>query len=218
MNFIVSIPRSGQHMVAAILEYIVKGHDLEYSYCEYYTCCKSFPCKKGSVFLKNHDFPHSTPRVPISPENKYLVLYRKDPILQLEAIARYHNKKTLPDMVSVMKDRRPMYDQFVEKWCRRPDHEPNILVFDYYELLASPVEHMKTVFQHFYPNVPLRPEVWENLMLQTFLVDNGRRIFVPRRIEIPRVMDPVYYQQLQDAITSEEDHKAQSTESKTTGP
>ena len=113
-----------------------------------------------------------------------------------------------------------MYDQFVEKWCRRPnhDHDPNILLFDYYELLASPVENMKTVFQHFYPDVPLRPEVWDNIMSHTFLVDNGRRKFVPRRIEIPRVMDPVYYQQLQDALTSAEDHKARWTESKTTGP
>jgi len=202
MNFIISFPRSGQHLVAGVMEYITKGHDLEFSYCDFYSCCKSIPCQKGSIFMKNHDMPHhrNNIRVPIDQQNKYLVLYRKDPILQLEAYARYLDKKTLEEVISSIRKSRAYYNKFVEKWVDTNNN--NILVFDYYELLASPVENMKTIFQHFYPSIQPKPEVFGNIMSHTFLIDNGKRQFLPRQIEVPRTMNPVYYQQLLDSINS----------------
>ena len=60
--------------------------DIPYSYCEYYTCCRTIPCKLNSVYQKNHDFGL---RFPIKDNEKYLFLYREDKIEQLEAYFRY---------------------------------------------------------------------------------------------------------------------------------
>jgi hypothetical protein len=196
MYFIISYPRSGQHLIASLLEYAVTGHGVEYSYCEFYSCCGSIPCKKGSMFMKNHDV---TQDIPITPENKYLVLYRKDPILQLEAYARYilkEKKPRLEETIQFIRNNRPKYDRFVQKWCH--DSMPNVLVLDYYEFLASPVDNMKTIFHHFYPTIQSKPEIWDTMQSQTFMVDDGRRNKVPRLIEPPRIMNPEYYQRLQD--------------------
>jgi len=170
-------------MIASVLEYLVIGHGMEYSYCEFYNCCYTIPCKKGSIFQKNHDFDGN---LPITSENKYLVLYRKDPILQLEAYARYMNMTSLEETCQFMCSKRKFYDRFVQKWCHH--HHPNVLVFDYYELLASPVENMKTIFHHFYPDITLRPEVWDTILLQTFSIYQ-----IQRPIQSPRLMDSEYY-------------------------
>ena len=60
--------------------------DIPYSYCEYYTCCRTIPCKLNSVYQKNHDFRLM---FPIKDNEKYLFLYREDKIEQLEAYYRY---------------------------------------------------------------------------------------------------------------------------------
>jgi hypothetical protein len=151
--------------------------------------------------MKNHDFmTRTSPEgIPIIPENKYLVLYRKDPILQLEAYARYtwkEKKPRLEETIQFIRNHRPSYDRFVQKWCRQS--LPNVLVVDYYEFLASPVDHMKTIFHHVYPTIESKPEVWDTMQSQTFMVDDGRRNKIPRRIEAPPIMDPEYYQRLLD--------------------
>jgi hypothetical protein len=91
MNFLISFPRSGQHLTECILRYLCESHGIKYSYCEYYKCCNSTPCKKGSIFQKNHDFgiENGKELVEIDNESKYLVLFRKDSILQLESYYRY---------------------------------------------------------------------------------------------------------------------------------
>lgn len=197
MNFIISYPRSGQHLVSTILEYMTTAHDMEYSYCEFYSCCRTFPCKKDALFLKNHDLDG---KVPITPENKYLVLYRKDPLLQLEAYARYKNKTSMEQVVNFIHHHKKSYDRFVMKWCSTTTTS-NILVVDYYELLASPIESTRAIFRHFFPSIELQSEVWDTMLSRTFLVDNGRRLHVPRCIEPPRTIDPVYYQQLLENTT-----------------
>jgi hypothetical protein len=192
MNFIISYPRSGQHMVASILEYLVIGHGMEYSYCDFYNCCYSIPCKKGSIFQKNHDFDEN---ISITSENKYLVLYRKDPILQLEAYARYMNTTSFEGMCHFMCSKWHSYDRFVQKWCHSHSEPSNILVFDYYELLASPVENLKTIFHHFYPDITPIPEVWDTILSQTFFIHE-----IQRPIQSPRVMDFEYYHRLRERM------------------
>ena len=81
-NFLVSFPRSGQHLLERLLKDTYEYYDWEFSYCEFYECCRSAPCSKGSLFTKNHDFGVN---LPIEDEYRYLVLYRHDKLRQLEA-------------------------------------------------------------------------------------------------------------------------------------
>lgn len=134
----------------------------------------------------------------MSDENKYLVLYRRDPILQLEAFARHENRRTLNDTVEFMKFYLPWYHNFVEKWCDN-ETRSNVLVYEYYEFFQDPVCHTKIVFQHFYPTIPLRNEIFDDLLSVTFSTDDGNRNIVQAPIFTPKKMPEEYYQQLQEA-------------------
>ena len=51
--FIISFPRSGQHVMQRLLNHIYNYYGKEFSYCEYYTCCNEIPCKKMFVSKKS---------------------------------------------------------------------------------------------------------------------------------------------------------------------
>lgn len=91
LSFIISFPRSGQHLTSGVLEWLHEKNDLNYGYCEFYNCCRSVPCEKGHNFQKNHDFwlYQNNNLLKIIESHKYLVLYREDIISQLEAYYRY---------------------------------------------------------------------------------------------------------------------------------
>ena len=87
---IVSIPRSGQHFTQRALKFYHKSMNLDYSYCEFYNCCQSRPCKKNkNSFQKNHDWELD---FQINDKDKYLFLYRKNKVQQIEANFRLHLK------------------------------------------------------------------------------------------------------------------------------
>ena|GEM_PF-5931436 len=47
----VSLPRSGHHLLADVLE----GYFQSPLHCGYDNCCQSIPCAHGRVFQKHHD-------------------------------------------------------------------------------------------------------------------------------------------------------------------
>lgn len=163
MNIIVSFPRSGQHLVEKILEFCCKEHEIEFTYCEFYGCCKSLPCKLGKQTSKNHDFELN---IEIDDKIKYISLYRKDLILQLEAYYRYNLKYNnleynYKELLDFIKERKPYYEKFVEKWIK--NDKSNILKIDYYEIIDNPIEISKKIFNHFYPEIDLKDEIFHKL-------------------------------------------------------
>ena len=58
MDIIVSFPRSGQHLVEKILEFCCKEHDIDFTYCEFYTCCESLPCKEEVIWIPSAFTPN----------------------------------------------------------------------------------------------------------------------------------------------------------------
>jgi hypothetical protein len=164
MSIMVSFPRSGQHLVERILSYCCEQHDVEFTYCEFYTCCESLPCKEGKQISKNHDF---NLRLEIENNTKYVSLYRKDIIIQLEAYYRYwikynDEKYEYKNLLSFIKDKTPYYNEFVNKWINNKNK--NILKVEYYEILDNPEKISKKIFKHFFPDVKIKNSVFRNLV------------------------------------------------------
>ena len=151
---LVSFPRSGQHMIERMLRDFHLNCNIPYSYCEYYNCCNTVPCKYNYIYQKNHDFNLN---LIINSEQKYIFLYRKDKIEQLEAGYRYvegtnegkydHISKYKPDysnqneyknLVEFCKEKSYYYDNLVKKYV--DDEQKNILPIDYNYFLENPVK------------------------------------------------------------------------------
>ena len=82
-KYIVSIPRSGQHMTENCLREYHRLMNLDYSYCEYYNCCGKRPCARHvNPIQKDHDFDLKSS---INKDSKYLFLYRSNMSRQIEA-------------------------------------------------------------------------------------------------------------------------------------
>ena len=163
MKIIVSFPRSGQHLVEKILKYCCSEHNVEFTYCELYTCCHSIPCAKGKEISKNHDFELD---LEINSDIKYVILYRKDIILQLEAYYRYwikynNEKYRYKDLLNFVKDKTDYYNNFVNKWISNKNK--NILKVEYYEILDNPKKVSKKIFKHFFPDTKINNNVFKNL-------------------------------------------------------
>jgi hypothetical protein len=157
--YTISFPRSGQQLLQSILEYVFKNHDIEYSFCEYYNCCKSIPCRCGSIICKNHDFQNN---YEILPDNKYIVLYREDKILQLESYYRNNVKRNnkeydYDDLITFTKQNSLYYDNFKNKWVNNSNN--NILKIEYYNLVNNTVECIKQIMFHLLPNVTIKPDI-----------------------------------------------------------
>jgi len=197
-NFIISFPRSGQHLVESVLNFICKEHGTFFKYCEYYTCCKKTPCELESNVQKNHDF---SLEFPINENWKYVILYRKDPILQLEACSRYMNIDNTDEKIEFIKEKWWYYDEFVKKWCCDP--KSNILVFDYYDLLENPTLNFKLIFSHFFPEAQIIDSVFENITSEYFSIDDGNRNFYTSSIHPPKKMDQELYNQLKEMLNNE---------------
>lgn len=175
MKIIVSFPRSGQHLVEKILKFCCEEHNVEFTYCEFYSCCSSLPCKEGKEFSKNHDFildessnliNDYRKEVVIDNNTKFLTLYRKDIILQLESYYRYNlkviNKKyNYDDLLLFIKNKKDYYNNFLNKWVNNENN--NILKVDYYEILENPEKISKKIFKHFFTDVKIKNKVFKKL-------------------------------------------------------
>ena len=163
MSVLVSFPRSGQHLVEKILKFICKEHNVEFTYCEFYTCCNSIPCEKGKEFSKNHDF---NLELEINSDIKYVSLYREDIILQLEAyyrfwIGRNKIKYKYKDLLDFIKNNITYYNDFKNKWINNKNK--NILKVEYYEILDNPEKISKKIFKHFFPYIKIKNKIFKKL-------------------------------------------------------
>lgn len=186
MNYIISFPRSGQHLIESVLRYIYDNLNKEFIYCEYYSCCSSLDnCKFNSNFQKNHDFwlndklDYNTNKLLINNNNKYLVLYRNNKIKQLEAYYTYYIKSSrikkvydYNELISFINGNSTYYDNFINKWVN--NNQTNILKIDYYDFISNPNFNIKKIYYHF-NNDKLKDESILNIKDIKFSSDNGLR-------------------------------------------
>lgn len=149
MNFLISFPRSGHHIMVDVIEDITKLNNLPFSYCEFYTCCNQIPCTKNSFLAKNHDFDLD---IPITPENKYIVLYRDDPFEQLEAWYRYQllYPNSVDDLNVFIERNIQYYNNFRNKWV--DNNYQNIIKITYDEFLKDPDQIFKNILNVLFPS------------------------------------------------------------------
>jgi hypothetical protein len=156
---VVSFPRSGQHILQAVLKYVFENHDLNYSFCEFYGCCRSVPCAKSKIIQKNHDFMSS---YNILPEAKYVILYRDDMILQLESWYRFVTKMSKADykeqdLIDFIKLHTEYYNNFKNKWVNSTN--TNILAIEYYNFVKNPVICINQIMAHIRPSTILNQSI-----------------------------------------------------------
>jgi hypothetical protein len=148
---IISFPRSGQHLTEKVLKVICSYFNQPYSYCEFYNCCRTIPCKKKYRFMKNHDFNLN---YLINSKNKYIVLYRTDFIHQLESWFRlkYHSIKTFNyrenfmlynNLLKFIKSNMNYRKSFINKWVHNQTNNKNCISIDYDEIIKSPQDYLK---------------------------------------------------------------------------
>lgn len=157
--YVVSFPRSGQHLLQSILKYVFDHHDLTYSFCEYYDCCNSVPCKHNNIICKNHDFNND---YEIITDNKYIILYRDNIILQLESYYRHEVKRmnmeyNYDNMISFINMKLQQYNNFKSKWVNNSNR--NILKIEYYNLVNNPIDHIKLIMSHIRPTTILKSDI-----------------------------------------------------------
>ncbi len=151
---IISFPRSGQHMIERMLSEFYKAENIPYKYCEYYTCCRQIPCKYNANYQKNHDFKL---QLKIEPNQKYLFLYRKNKLEQLEAFYRfkkknkqnYKNPQEYLNLLQFCKEKIPYYNALVEKFVYNENENENILSIDYNDFLHNPAKSLHKIITFF---------------------------------------------------------------------
>lgn len=84
----ITLPRSGHHLLIRMLNVLSKleGLNLENEYCEFYNCCKTFPCIHNKRVHKNHDLKLVNK---ISLKVQYIVQVRRDKEKQLKSIYNF---------------------------------------------------------------------------------------------------------------------------------
>lgn len=139
-TYLITFPRSGNHLMVRLLERMHKLVSEEpFTFCEYYTDCKQVNCQCGAKFRKNHDYaidpdcrdPQYNEPIPIMSECKYIVMYREDPVEQLEAWYRYVEleKYDIRKCILWCKAKLPYYTAFIKKWVT--PQRSNVFVIEY---------------------------------------------------------------------------------------
>lgn len=208
MNYIVSFPRSGQHLIESIIKYLCDDHNINYSYCEFYNCCQSIPCINESLFNKNHDFwidpinkEYDFNHLKIDNNSKYLVLYRRDLILQLESYYRFHimveNKDyKFEDLINFIKDNDLYYKNFIKKWVDIKDDR--VIKVEYYDFIKEPDDYTIYIFNHFFPDVKFNSLLdYNNIKLNIF---NGYKSYDNSILGIKNNMDVDTYNLVKKSI------------------
>ena len=160
---IISFPRSGQHLIESVMRHLCLQHNIDFTYCEYYGCCKTIPCSKGYLFSKNPDFSLD---LEIKKDVKHIVLYRSDMILQLESYYRFAtiNKDTeynYNNLLNFIRENTRYYNNFLEKWIN--NNYDNIIKIEYYDFVNNPIKYSKIIFSHFFPNCEIKEDIFNEL-------------------------------------------------------
>lgn len=166
---VVSFPRSGQSIIQNLLSLICYHYNIKHSYCEFYRCCNTVPCCKGYLFQKVHDFEMN---IEIDKTKKYIVLYRKDPILQMEAFYRFNKilranqQYNYDDLKQFIIEVYPYYNYFINKWVNN-DNE-NILKIEFYDLINTPLDKLKKIFSHLFPDLKYNEIIFKEILKVEF--------------------------------------------------
>ena len=196
---IISFPRSGQHVLQAILKYVFENHDLKYSFCEFYGCCRTVPCKDNKIIQKHHDFNN---KYKILPETKYVVLYKDDMILQLETWYRFELKISntdykYPDLIAFIKTHTQYYNNFKNKWVHTSNS--NILKIEYYDFVKNPVIYINKIMAHTRPSTILNQSIINkipDLKFSEYGKTRYKLATVPHKIKVLNVMPTELYKKI----------------------
>lgn len=199
MNVIVSFPRSGQHLIESVLRFLCTKIGKEFSYCEFYNCCKNLPCEKGSFFSKNHDFQLN---LNIKDDSKYLVLYRRDIILQLESYFRFQVGKEYEydNLLNFIRDNSLFYSEFINKWVYKK--YDNVLSVEYYDFVNNPSYYSKLILSHFFNDVDFDDSIFEDLIKTRLIVFSGKKQLNMDTIRIQNEINIELYQKIKKDIFS----------------
>ena len=178
---VVSFPRSGNHLLAKLLEELsCESSQFEFKYCEFYKCCKQFPCTKGCKVSKTHDWGLKVKDD--SHDVKYIIQYRKDMSQQMSAFYRFccPDCKSYSDIdpysesfQKFMKDKKNYYYGFMRKWLNKRGE--NYLHVEYYDFIKHPMEYMKKIMKFIYG---------ENIILD---LDKMQKVINDNKIEVKHV-------------------------------
>jgi hypothetical protein len=133
---------------------------MHYSYCGFYTCCKSIPCKNNSFFQKNHDFGLD---LNVNRDEKIIIMYRNDKFEQLEAYFRfniisnnitvqYDNLNICKEFVKFYNGKSSYYDNFLKKYNK--NNYKNALIIEYDSFILNYKEYIKQLI--IYLNLPYK--------------------------------------------------------------
>ena len=205
---IVSVPRSGQHMLERSLRFYHEQINLEFHYCEYYGCCKSRPCKiNKSAYQKDHDLKvTSNKNISIPTNEKFLFLYRENLLQQLESSFRYElvNRKVLKD--SNMKI--GYHDEFTRDYFKKFVSNPKFI--NYYKVIYKKYLNKKrnNVFCIEYDNFVLNfSDIFEKILI-FFEVPIDKKLILKteefiKPILIHRISkNDEYYDELNDFVNN----------------
>jgi hypothetical protein len=155
--FIISFPRSGQHLLERLLIEIYKYYNKDFSYCEFYNCCNTVPCYKNCIFQKNHDFNLDL-KIPL--DDKLIILYRKDKIIQLESYFRLvyltkeiydvkldYNSDLLETAIEFINNNSEYYDRFIDKYVDSNKYT-NALIIEYDSIINDTSQYIKNLIEY----------------------------------------------------------------------
>lgn len=176
---LVSVPRSGQHLIERSLNEYHRIMNLPYSYCEFYSqpCgCKHRPCMSNiNSFQKNHDWEVTNGieyGIKIKSGEKYLFLYRNCILKQLDAAFRlyccekkitkssnqiidYNNNYIRNLFRKYVNTYSKYYKNIYKKWLT--DKVDNILCIEYTVLILNYEIMFKKILNFF--EIPVNEEV-----------------------------------------------------------
>ena len=163
MNYIISFPLSGENNITNMLNILCTKNNIKYSCCNFYNCCNNIICKKNSLFLSNHDFNLD---IKINPNNKYLVIYCNDLIIQLENYYKYDvltNKKKYnnKDLIIFFNNNINYYNNFINKWIKIKYN--NVLVINFFDFKFDINNSCKNIFDFFFNNKLINDDYFKNL-------------------------------------------------------
>lgn len=215
-RMLVSYPRSGHHLLENLITGILKSHNYRHDYCEFYgtntdvACgCEQTPCINNCVIQKQHDFELNG--VEQNKSDIYLVLYRRDPIEQLEAHFRYdyykqqgkvsgpfenvskhkidYNDEDMIDKcIKFMNEFKDYYYSFVDKWVHKS--QSNILSIDYSSFVSSPKEYTIKILDHYFSDLTFDNEI-------------VKKVIHDLNIEYKNSIPDFVYQKLRDSFIND---------------
>ena len=173
MNYIISFPLSGEDNITNMLNILCTKHNIKYSCCNFYNCCNNIICKKNPLFSSNHDFNLD---IEINPNNKYLVVYCNDIIIQLENYYKYDvltNKKKYnnKDLINFFNNNINYYNNFINKWIKTKYN--NVLIINFFDFKYDINNNCKNIFDFFFNdnNKLINDDYFKNLNNEIIISD-----------------------------------------------